>query len=234
MVLLAKLLLFLQVTVIMAGLGAVITFFGLIAIGTLLGASQMEGALAMGAAGFAPIGAVIGAVIGLLLTWWMIIRMSNGGLLLAGYGLAFLVATTVGAWFAYEELTDGNPYLVENEPTVHIEWRLPEKVRHDWVDRIFRYSMRSSYQDWTLSTHWDVPRVRDEHGVSILRIRARIRWRVTGRVFQLWRAPHHEDRITVDPGLPRDPKHQDEYGPWKEVANEPGNAFRIRVSRNNH
>lgn len=233
MVIVAKILLVLQVAMIMAGLGAVVTFFGLIAIATLFGASHMEGGLAMGAVGIAPVGALVGAGIGIFLAWRMTKLMSNGAILLGGYGLAVLVLAAIGAWFAYEEMTDGDPYLAANEPTMHIEWRLPEKVRHDWVDRIFRYSMRSSYMDWILSTHWDVPRVRDENGVSILRMRAKIRWRVTGRVFQLWRAPHHDERITIDPGLPRDPKHQDEYGPWQEVADHPGNAFRVRVSRKN-
>ena len=231
MVIFAKILLFLQVVVITAGLGAVVTFIGLISIAKMFGASDREGGLAMGAAGIAPTGAVVGAAVGLYLAWRMIRAMSKPAILVAGYGLAALLLSAVGAWFAYEELTDGNPYASGKEPTMHIEWRLPEKVRHDWVDRIFRFTMRSSYMDWTLSTHWDTPRVRDEDGVSILRMRGQIRWRVTGRVFQLWRAPNHNDRITIDTGLPRDPEHQEDYGPWQDVSGQPGYAFRIRVSR---
>ncbi len=231
MLFVAKVLLILLVAVIMGGVGAAAAFFGLIAIATLFGASNMEGGLAMGAVGFAPIGALVGAVVGLWLAWLMIKTMSRGAVMVGGYGLAAVVLTSIGAWFAYEELTDGDPYLVENEPAMHIEWRLPEKVRHDRVDRIFRFTMRSSYMDWTLSTQWDEPRVRDAEGVSILRMRAWIRWRVTGRVFQLWRAPHHDDRITVELDLPRDPGNQNNYGPWQDVAGQPGYAFRTRVVR---
>ena len=232
MIFVARILLLLQITIIMAAVGAVVTFIGLISIATLFGASDREGGLAMGAAGIAPMGALVGAAIGLYLAWRMVRAMSNPAILVGGYGLAVLALAAVGAWFAYQELTDGDPYAADREPVVHIEWRLPEKVRHDWVDRIFRFTMRSSYMDWTLSTQWDSPRVRDEDGVSILRMRGFIRWRVTGRVFQLWRAPNHNDRITIDPGLPRDPDHQDDYGPWQDVPGQPGNAFRIRVSRN--
>ncbi|NKB52253.1 MAG: hypothetical protein GKR97_08530 [Rhizobiaceae bacterium] len=225
-------LLILQIAIIMGAVGAAIAFFGLIAIATLFGASNMEGGLAMGAVGFAPIGALVGAIIGLWLAWRLTKIMNAGAVLVGGYGLAVLVLASIGAWFAYEELTDGDPYLVENEPVMHIEWRLPEKVRPDRVDRTFRFTMRSSYMDWTLSTKWDEPRVRVADGVSILRMRAWIRWRVGGRIFQLWRAPHHDDRITVEPELPRDPGHQDEYGPWQTVPDHSGYAFRTRIVRN--
>ena len=50
MTLVAKILLFLQVVVICAALGAVLAFVGLMIFGNLAGASNMEGALAMGAA----------------------------------------------------------------------------------------------------------------------------------------------------------------------------------------
>ena len=96
---------------------------------------------------------------------------------------------------------------------------------------MFLFTMRSSYQNWILSGGWDLPRVRDEVGVSILRMTVNIRWRVTGRIFQLWRTPHHDNRITVDIGLPRDPDHPDEDGPWQNVTGNPGHAFRTRVER---
>ncbi len=63
MVPIAKILLFLQIIVIAAAVGAAAAFFGLLLVATLLGASDMEGGLAMGAAGFAPVGAVAGAVL---------------------------------------------------------------------------------------------------------------------------------------------------------------------------
>lgn len=229
MVVIAKVLLFLQIVVIATAVGAAAAFFGLVLIGTVLGASTMEGGLAMGAAGLAPVGAVIGAALAAWFSWRTIGRMSRPAVLAGGYGLAVVAALAVGGWFLVEDLTDGDPYPPDAEPTVLIEWRLPETVRHDWVDRIFRFTMRSSYMDWTLTTHWQVPRARDEDGRTILRFRGKIRWRVTGRIFQLWRAPNHDDRITVDLGLPRDPKPSSEYGPWREVGGAPGNAFRTRV-----
>ena len=232
MIMIAKILLFLQVVAIGAGVGAVATFFGLILLGTLAGASQMEGGLAMGAAGLAPIGALVGAAIGALLAWRMLSRLSEGAIWVGGCGLATLVVFAVGGWFVVEEMTDGNPYGIENEPTVHIEWRLPEAVQHNMVDRIFRFSMRSTYMDWSLTTQWDEPRVRDENGVSILRRKGFLRWREAGRQFQQWRAPHHDDRITVELGLGDDPDHQSDYGPWREVSGHAGYAFRTRVVKN--
>ena len=51
MVWVARIFLGLQMMALMAALGAVILFFGAITIGQLFGASNMEGGLAMGAAG---------------------------------------------------------------------------------------------------------------------------------------------------------------------------------------
>ena len=161
----------------------------------------------------------------------MMARMSRGAILLGGYGLAAIVVFAIGAYFVIEELSDGNPYEIENEPVLLVEWRLPEQIQHSMADRIFRYSLRSTFMDWSLSLGWDTPRVRDEGGVSILKLRGYLRWRENGRVMQLWRAPNHDDRITVQLGLDDDPAHQEEFGPWRSVEEEPGLAFRTRVVR---
>ncbi len=229
MVVIAKILLFLQIVVIAAAVGAIAAFLGVIFLATLSGADDMNGGLAMGAAGFAPVGALVGAALGAWLAWRLITRISNAAILGGGYGLAALAALAVGGWFIHQDLTDGDPYASDAEPTVLIEWRLPEVVRHDQVDAIYRFTMRSSYMDWTLSTAWDQPRARDEDRHTTLRMRGNIRWRVTGRIFQLWRAPAHNDRITVDLSLSRDPEPMAEYGPWREVVGAPGHAFRTRV-----
>ena len=231
MVATAKLLFFLMIVLLAAALGAVAMFFGSILFGVLTGATMREGALAMGAAGLAPFGALAGAGLGAWFGWRALSRMSDGAAKAAGFGLAAVPVLGLGVWFAFEELTDGDPYPPDKEPLVLIEWRLPESFPHDRVGRVFRHTMRSSYMNWTLSTQWDTPRARDEDGKTVLCLQARIRWRVTGRIFQLWRAPHHDDRITVDAGLPADPPHADDYGPWNSVPGYPGHAFRTRVVR---
>jgi len=230
MVLIARLLLFIQIVIIAAVLGAAVIFFGTIVLAMMFGASDEEGALAMGAAGLMPAGAVIGAGLGAWLAWRMLRRMKAASIMAGGYGLAGLAALSAGGWLLYEDLSDGNPYPQGKEPVVQIEWRLPETVPHAQVKRVFRFMMRSSYMNWILSTEWDSPAVRDEDGHSILRWRGQIRWRVTGRTFQMWRAPLHNVRITVDLNLPRDPKPAAEYGPWQQVRSAPGHAFRTRIA----
>ena len=229
MILIARILLFLQGIVVASALGAVITFFGVILVALLFGASDREGGLAMGAAGIAPLGAIAGGILGAWIAWRMITRLSNTTIIRSSFGIVGFVGLLGAGWYVFQEMTDGNPYAAHEEPTVLIEWRLPEKVNHDWLDRIFRYTMRSSYMNWTLSTQWDTPRGRDEGDHTILRMRANIRWRVTGRIFQVWRAPDHDNRITVDLGLPRDPKPMEDFSPWHTVQSAPGNAFRFRV-----
>ncbi|WP_146301708.1 hypothetical protein [Nitratireductor mangrovi] len=226
MVVAARILFFVMIVLIAAVLGAAAAFFGMIAIGTVAGTDNTGGGLAMGAAGFAPVGAIVGAAIGTWFAWRTIFRFGDNAVMASGFGLAVLA---VGAWFVNEELTDGDPYEPGREPTVLIEWRVPEAIPPDEVDGIYRFTMRSSYMNWTLSTRWDEPRARADEEHTILRMRGEIRWRVNGRVFQLWRAPAHDDRITVDLGLARDPQPSAEYGPWREVDGAPGHAFRTRV-----
>ena len=72
-------------------------------------------------------------------------------------------------------------------------------------------------------------RARDEDGHTILRFKGYPQWRQPGRIFQLWRAPNHDDRITVELELGYDPQPSNDYGPWREVESAPGNAFRTRV-----
>lgn len=229
MVLIARILLFTGIVAIAAAAGAFVAFVGIILLGTLTGSDNMNGGLAMGAAGLAPVGALAGAALGAWLAWRLISRLDSRAAMAGGYGLAALAGLSVGGWFLVQELTDGNPYAQGEEPTVLIEWRVPETVRHDWVDGVYRFMMRSSYMDWPLSTDWDEPRARDEDGHTILRMRGEIRWRVPKRTFQFWRARAQDDRITVELDLPRDPRPTADYGPWREVESHPGHAFRTRV-----
>ena len=224
-----KALLILQTVLLGAALGGMAMFFGVILLGSLTGSSNINGGLAMGAAGAMPIGGVIGAAIGLWLGWRAATRWKIGTIRFAAYGFWAVVALGVGGFFVQRELTDGNPYPSDAEPVVLIEWRLPELVPHDQVDRRFRQMARSSYMDWILSDGWAEPRARDEDGVTILRMWIKIRWRVTGRSFQLWQWPNHDDRITVDLRLPKDPAFGGPFSEWYDVEGYPGHAFRTQV-----
>ena len=112
MVLIARLLLGLQILVVMAAIGACVAFFGAIGLGLLFGASNMEGGLAMGAAGLMPIGGLVGAGLGLWLAWRLIRKLPPRATMLAGFGMAVLIAAVVAAWFIYDELSDGTPYRI--------------------------------------------------------------------------------------------------------------------------
>lgn len=227
----AKILATAHVVAVAAVIGGFVAFFGSFFLFTLAGESNINGGLAMGSAGLMPIGAFAGALAGGWLSWKWFPGFERKSAMVVGFGLTAISLLSVGGYFLHQDLSDGDPYAAAEEPVFHIEWRLPEVVPHDRVDRIFRYTMRSSYMDWTLSNHWEFERARDEGGQTILRMRANLRWRVTGRIFQLWRAPNHDDRITVYPDIPRDPPHSEDYGAWVDVADAPGHAYRWRVSR---
>ncbi|MEZ5877638.1 MAG: hypothetical protein R3D43_07715 [Tepidamorphaceae bacterium] len=125
MTLAARILLFVIIVVVAAAAGTVGIFFGSYYFGILLGASTMEGGLAMGAAGLAPWGGAIGGIAGSM------VRVAAGAAhrkraaMAGGYGITLFAALCVGGWFLAEDLTDGDPYEGE-APTVLVEWRLPE------------------------------------------------------------------------------------------------------------
>lgn len=227
----ARTLLFIAIVVVAAAVGAAGLFFGSFLLATLLGADNMNGGLAMGAAGLAPWGAAIGSGLGAWYAFRLLRHIGNRAAMAGGYGITLLAALCVGGWFLAQDLTDGDPYAPGEAPTVLVEWRLPETVCHECVDGIFRFTARSAFRDWTLSDQWDEPRARDEAGHTVLRFRVFPQYRQPGRIFQLWRAPNHDDRITVDLDLGYDPQPTDDYGPWRDVASAPGNAFRLRVVR---
>lgn len=229
MALIARILLFIIIVALAAAAGTAAAFFGSFLLATLLGANNMNGGLAMGAAGLAPWGGAIAAVLGGWYGWGLVRRIGKSAAMAGGYGVTLFAALCVGGWFLAEDLTDGDPYEMGEAPTILVEWRLPEQVCYECVDRIFRFTMRSTYKDWTLSNHWDEPRARDEDGHTILRFKGYPQWRQPGRIFQLWRAPNHDDRITVELELGYDPQPSNDYGPWREVPEAPGNAFRTRV-----
>lgn len=228
MVLIARILLFILIVAIAAVVGAFAAFFGLYFIGKLMGASDFEGALAMGAAGFMPAGAVVGAIAGAIFAWRLNRRLEPRAAMGAGYGLAGLIALVAASWFGLDYYREGGPYAVEEEPLVLIEWRLPEQLAASDVV-LYRHTMRSTFMDWTLNTGWDDPPAREEEGRTVLRFRGYLRWRREGRIFQLWKFPQHDDRITVELKLGADPEAQADSGPWREAGE--GHAFRTRVVR---
>ncbi|MCP5096867.1 MAG: hypothetical protein GY943_15055, partial [Chloroflexi bacterium] len=117
MVPVAKILLFLQIVIIAAAVGAVVAFFGLLLVAGLSGSDDVNGGLAMGAAGIAPVGALVGAALGVWLAWRTIERTSNAVILGAGYGLAVLAAGAVGGWFFHQDLTHAAPHATGAAPT---------------------------------------------------------------------------------------------------------------------
>ncbi len=228
MVVIARVLLFILIVVVAAAIGAFGAFFGLYFLGRLMGADDREGGLAMGAAGYLPIGAVVGAALGAWFAWRTLRKLEDRATMAAGYGLAGLVALVAAGWFGLDYYQQGGPYAVEDEPLVQIEWRLPEQVPAADVVR-YRFTMRSTFMDWTLDSKWDDPPTREEEGRTVLRFRGHLRWRREGRIFQLWTFPDHDDRITVELDLGADPEAQADYGPWREAGD--GHAFRTQVTR---
>ncbi len=229
MLLIARILLFIQIVIIAAALGAFGSFFGLISISLLLGADSREGALAMGAAGLMPIGGLLGAGIGVWVAWKAITGLNKAAILGGGFGLLALAMASVGGWFVLEEMADGDPYDAAKEPTAHIEWRLSKLVPVEQIKPVYRYTMRSTFMDWTLSSHWDDPYFREENGKTILRFRASLRWREDGRMFQVWNFPKHDDRTTVILDMPDDPSPSEAFSAWQPVEGEHGEAVRWRV-----
>lgn len=228
MVIFAKILLFIYIVLISAVLGAAVAFFGVIVLAELMGASNINGGLAMGAVGYAPVGGLVGAGLGA----WLFVKIANraGSAAVMGAGFGFLAVSmlAVAGWFVYQKVSSGSPYRPGKEPIVLIEWRLPDTLpAGDAIN--WRFMMRSSYMNWILPSEWDEPASRQENGHTILRMRVTIRWRVTGRTLQLWRAPQHDKRMTITPDLPRDPPASDDFGPWHDIDSAPGNAYRLRI-----
>ena len=77
--------------------------FGYILIAEAMGASNMEGALAMGAfLGVAPVGALVGAVIGAVLIWRMSARWPKGALVALSLLATGIVAAAVASFIILE------------------------------------------------------------------------------------------------------------------------------------
>ena len=94
----AKALLILCVALIGAVVGAAIIFFAVVILGELTGSDNEQGAIAMGAAGFIPFGAIVGGVLGTWLIGRNIRLVSSKTAMVVGFGLPSLAAALVGGW----------------------------------------------------------------------------------------------------------------------------------------
>lgn len=206
--------LFALVGMVVGGLAGALIY---LLIGELLGASDFEGALAMGSVyGGAPIGAVLGGLAGIVLAVRMgrrahpkTLRRTAGGIVLSI--AALVVAIGVSLW---ED--DGNPYdLDKPRPVIHFEIRLPAGGRAPVSNRVLRGTL-NSYITFTI-LHWTKPlavRLEGEH--AIISGTALVFYRVDNREIEFWFHGDEEHRI-FDLRLPDDLTATDSFTEWRRV-----------------
>ena len=192
--------------------------FCVIALGTLTGGDTADGGLAMGAVSFMPIGAILGAAVGLWFGGKIAKMLPLAAVRILAAGIPALCLLTVGGYFIYQDLTDGNPYSLDRpRPVVNIEIRLPYKVAHRLVDPFYRKAW-VSYDCPHGRVSWDKPRARDEATFTVLRLKRTLYYRVPNRKLRFWRK--EACGVTVfDLNLPEDPRPTPNYGPWVETGN---------------
>ena len=211
----AKILLAVEIALIVGAIAAVVGSFGFYAIAQMMGVRDMNGGLAMGVATTVlPIAGVIGTGLGL---WLGIVVVRAAGaptIWIGSLGILAIAGAVAAAYFVVPKLNDGNPYDLEGpRPVVYMEVRLPWPIQAGMADRFFRKSFESY-----ASSHaqWDEPRQRDEDGLTILRFKVKLYWRVKDRQMVLWRADGGP-KMVFDLPLPKEPESTEAYGPWKRV-----------------
>lgn len=205
-----------QIALILAAIIGAIAPFIAYFVATAMGAEDINGGLAMGVfTTVAPIGAIVGLVLGVIAAMWIVRRASDRAIATVATILLVMSVAIPSTYFLIEELNDGDPYDLEKpRPVVHLEIRLPQKIPDGTADRLFRKSL-ISYGSSTWVT-WEDPRQRDEAGTTILRARVKLYYRVANRKLQFWRAGE-KTRMVFDLKLPREPQPSDVFGAWLPV-----------------
>ena len=197
--------------------GGTIGFFGVILLGTLAGADDQQGALAMGAAmSGLPLGLAIGAVLGCVLVVRMR-RNSGAAPVTARQGMAALgitVAVLVGL-YGYFLWEPPKPSFARNAaiPVIEAEIRMPAEM----ADLEFlkgRRSMLRTFED----TYYDADTVltpRQEGDWIILSTRQTLIYRHEDRAVHLWVRP--ERLLIFELGLSANPAATDGFSDWQPV-----------------
>ena len=207
-------------------IGGVIGFFAIIAIGTLTGADNQQGALAMGAAtGGLPLGAVIGAALAAFLV--VRYRLKNAPVVEAaaegvatgsGAGVQALIALLVVAagigafWTWYTWSGDPAQFRAANRPVLLIEVRVPANDP-DIPYAINRGTDLRSGQVYHSADGSLVKRVEGDH--AILSGSHIMAYRTDDRSVELWLGQKRLLIFTLD--LPAKPETQAEFSDWRRV-----------------
>lgn len=212
----AKTLLVIEVAAITSAICAVVAAIGFYFIARLFGVHDMNGGLAMGAVWqIGPIGAVIGAGVGIWLGILAVRAASDLTTVIASLGIAIIAGAITALVYWQPFKNDGNPYdLNAPRPVAYLEVKLPWPIQAGMADRFFRKYMET----YTTTSHvqWDGGRQRDEDGKTILQMKVNLFWRVDNRKLILWRADGGP-RLVFDLRLPKDPPASAGFGPWQLV-----------------
>lgn len=211
-----RLLFVLEISVLLAVLGAALAFFVFIFVMEAAGVSNINGGLAMGAANtIAPAGGLIAGLLGLYFGYRLAVKIGDRAATATAFSVLGFIGAVVGAIYLHDELTDGDPYDLDGpRPYVLFEIRVPEVVPPGMADRLFRKSMRT--YTTTATVLWRKPRQRPDGESTILNAEAVLYWRVSNRAFVFWRA-RNGPRHVFDLGLPPEPDATPAFGPWRRA-----------------
>lgn len=228
-----RLLLTIVIAAVIGAVGMVAGFYLFVIIGQAMGASNREGALAMGAAGLAPIAGVVMGLVGLWPGWWIAKRTPPA---VAGFvSVPILVGGIgAGAWFggAFDPPPPPDPnaayYYPGTPPEVAFEVRLDRKVPAEGIQGRWQKNLRT-HQPMNYVA-WEDDPVREEDGVTILRLATRLAWRHDGRVLEVWEGemwPESGPRYLFDLDLAAVPEMTQGFGDWHRVDRVEDNGTAI-------
>ncbi|MCB1358849.1 MAG: hypothetical protein KDK53_20900 [Maritimibacter sp.] len=168
--------------------GGFIGFFGVIAIGMATGDTGFEGALAMGAAtGGMPVGAVIGAIVGVALVWRA--QTSDRPLLTPrGWAIALAVTALVVVGWAARVTSLRARELPRPYPEFLVELRVPDAFAQDAeLGKLWPRHYRDGTGAYTTPDS-EIAR-RTEGGYTF----------VTLRYYRIYRVTPHRLAVQIDP-----------------------------------